>query len=51
MNKTRKNPKKALATLALLACLTAVFASQTVLAAPLRLIYANDNIGELDSCG
>ena len=51
MNKTRKNPRKTLAHLVFLACMAGVLAAQTVLAAPLRLIYNNDNIGELDSCG
>lgn len=51
MNEIGKNPKKALVCFALLACLAAVLTSHTVFAAPLRLIYTNDNIGELDSCG
>lgn len=49
-NKNGKNKQVLLLALLALAIL-ASFAAQTVDAAGLRLIYANDNLGELDGCG
>jgi len=51
MNNT--HPKnKSLPLLTLLALLVlAIFAGTTAQATGLRLLYANDNLGELDGCG
>ena len=49
-NKTGKNKLAPLLLLLALAIL-ATFAGKTANAAGLRLIYANDNLGELDGCG
>jgi hypothetical protein len=51
MNRTRKIPRKSLAILFLLACTVSLVVVQAAFADTLRLIYTNDNIGELDSCG
>ncbi len=49
-NKHGKNKRIQLLALLALAIL-ATFATKTVDAAGLRLIYTNDNLGELDGCG
>lgn len=49
-NKHKKNKRVQLLTLLALVIM-ATFAGKTVEAAGLRLIYANDNLGELDGCG
>lgn len=49
-NKHGKNKLIQLLTLLALVCL-APFAGKTADAAALRLIYSNDNLGELDGCG
>ena len=46
-NHPRKNNRSFL----LLALLALCLAVTPVTAAPLRLIYGNDNMGELDGCG
>ena len=49
-NKHRKNKPVQLLLLLALSILT-IFSANTADAAGLRLIYANDNLGELDGCG
>ena len=49
-NKNGKSKLVLLLTLLALVCL-APFAGKTAEAAGLRLIYSNDNLGELDGCG
>ena len=49
-NNNGKNKRIQLLILLALAILM-TFAAKTVDAAGLRLIYANDNLGELDGCG
>lgn len=49
-NKPRKNKHQQLLILLLLSLLVAC-AGTTVHATGFRLIYANDNLGELDGCG
>jgi len=50
-NKPRNNSLLPLLTLLILPVLAAFAATTTASAAGLRLIYANDNLGELDGCG
>ena len=51
MNRTRKNLKKLLVILFFFIYTAGIGGAQTALAAAFRVIYNNDNIGELDSCG
>jgi hypothetical protein len=51
MNKNHEKNKRVQLLLLLALAILVPFAANTVDAAGLRLIYANDNLGELDGCG
>ena len=51
MNNKRGKNKRVQLLLLLALTILVTFAGKTADAARLRLIYANDNLGELDGCG
>ena len=51
MNNEHRRNKRVLLLLILALAILTTFAGKTADAAGLRLIYANDNLGELDGCG
>lgn len=46
-----KHPRRNKSFIQLFAAFALCFAASQAAAAPLRLVYSNDNMGELDGCG